>query len=531
MKTWIDELNDKQLRALEKRLAKLYRDGYKELEEMAEQYFNQFKEDEAKKQKELDDGKITEEDFKKWKKQAMMDSDRWEDLKAQMADRIVNSDKIASQYINNETPKAYVNNFNYTQYEGEMQVGVSFSITNEQAVKNAIMENHVNFKPAGIKENEDFTWAKTKLQNELAIGIMQGKTSDELAKSFQRVMGSSYKLAVRNARTSYTSAQNSGRLDSFYEFLNNGIYVQKEWMSTRDGKTRDSHAELNGVRVDVDEPFPNGLMYPADPDGSPAEVYNCRCKLVSYFPGVSTDRKTGKSVDSYKKWLEFKESTVEEVDFKRLKRGLKRRVDFLTSKTVKYDDYSYDAKEYFEKGLKNADNRVVKALNKAKREAKYALIRTPTDAYSSGKIVAVGKDKKGDSIAHELFHTLDTKFGNSKKLANAIDMDYKMLIMMAGSEKDIIKYISKNYPYAVDENKLKLKYRRLSDIINAITDGEIILGGKHNKKYWNEKTKKAEIWAECGTIYYNNNQDEIVMLQELFPNIENEFIKRIQNVK
>ena len=39
----------------------------------------------------------------------------------------------------------------------------------------------------------------------------------------------------------------------------------------------------------------------------------------------------------------------------------------------------------------------------------------------------------------------------------------------------------------------------------------------------------AEIWAECGTIYYNNNQDEIIMLQELFPNIENEFMKRIQN--
>ena len=41
MKTWIDELNDKQLRALEKRLAKLYRDGYKELEEMATHLLSQ----------------------------------------------------------------------------------------------------------------------------------------------------------------------------------------------------------------------------------------------------------------------------------------------------------------------------------------------------------------------------------------------------------------------------------------------------------------------------------------------------------
>ena len=186
-------------------------------------------------------------------------------------------------------------------------------------------------------------------------------------------------------------------------------------MSTRDERTRDSHAKLSGVRVDVDEPFPHGLMYPAYPDGSPSEVYNCHCKLVSYFPGVSTERKTGKSVASYKKWLEFKESTVEEVDFKQLKKGFKRRLDFMSAKTVKYDNYSYDAKESFEKGLKYADNRVVKALNKAKKEAQYALIRNPSDAYSAGKIVAVGKAKKSDSLAHELFHTLDTKFSNSKK--------------------------------------------------------------------------------------------------------------------
>ena len=74
-------------------------------------------------------------------------------------------------------------------------------------------------------------------------------------------------------------------------------------MATRDERTRESHAQLNGVRVDVNEKFPNGLMYPADPDGEPAEVYNCRCKVVAYFPNHSKDRGTGKTVETYKKWL------------------------------------------------------------------------------------------------------------------------------------------------------------------------------------------------------------------------------------
>ncbi len=137
---------------------------------------------------------------------------------------------------------------------------------------------------------------------------MQGKTWRELAKSFQNVLNGSYSQAVRNARTSYTSAQNSSRIEGLEEFAKAGIKVQKEWLATSDERTRQSHAELNGVRVDVDKKFPNGLMYPADPDGEPSEVYNCRCKVVAYFPNISKDRGTGKSVESYNKWLEENET-------------------------------------------------------------------------------------------------------------------------------------------------------------------------------------------------------------------------------
>ncbi len=35
-----------------------------------------------------------------------------------------------------------------------------------------------------------------------------------------------------------------------------------------DDRTRESHAQLDGVRVDVKEKFPNGLMYPGDTEGA-----------------------------------------------------------------------------------------------------------------------------------------------------------------------------------------------------------------------------------------------------------------------
>ena len=56
-------------------------------------------------------------------------------------------------------------------------------------------------------------------------------------------------------------------------------------MATVDDRTRPSHVDLDGERVPVGEKFSNGLRYPADPDGDPEEVYNCRCTLIAALSG------------------------------------------------------------------------------------------------------------------------------------------------------------------------------------------------------------------------------------------------------
>lgn len=69
---------------------------------------------------------------------------------------------------------------------------------------------------------------------------------------------------------------------------------------------RDSHAHLDGIQVEYNEKFPNGLMYPADPQGAPSEVYNCRCTLIADVLGMRGKR-TSNTVESYEKWLKSKE--------------------------------------------------------------------------------------------------------------------------------------------------------------------------------------------------------------------------------
>jgi hypothetical protein len=76
------------------------------------------------------------------------------------------------------------------------------------------------------------------------------------------------------ARTEVIGASNSGNR---YAALQTGLKLEKEWIATRDERTRDSHEDLDGQTRKMDEPYRNGLMFPGDPTGSAKEVIQCRC--------------------------------------------------------------------------------------------------------------------------------------------------------------------------------------------------------------------------------------------------------------
>lgn len=63
--------------------------------------------------------------------------------------------------------------------------------------------------------------------------------------------------------------------------------VKRRWNATKDKRTRDSHAEMDGQLVGLEEPFvtPDGdqLMYPGDPSAPAKERINCRCTVTTVF--------------------------------------------------------------------------------------------------------------------------------------------------------------------------------------------------------------------------------------------------------
>lgn len=57
-------------------------------------------------------------------------------------------------------------------------------------------------------------------------------------------------------------------------------YAYKTWVNAGDDRVRDSHIRLDNETVPIDGRFSNGLSYPGDPNGTPEEIYNCRCTVI-----------------------------------------------------------------------------------------------------------------------------------------------------------------------------------------------------------------------------------------------------------
>jgi SPP1 gp7 family putative phage head morphogenesis protein len=228
--------------------------------------------------------------------------ERYQDLQSKLAARYTKANQTAISYVNDATPGIYSLNRNYAAYTIEQVAGdVGFTMWDESTVKRLIKEQPglmPNYpKAKAVKRGIDLEYGKKQITKSVTSGILQGKSVNKIAVDLMdNITTMSQTSAVRAARTAVTGAQNAGRLDSYEAAKQMGIKVKKQWLATLDGRTRDSHQELDGMTVDIDEAFPNGCEYPGDPAGEPSEVYNCRCTMISVVEGVDTSdakRRTG----------------------------------------------------------------------------------------------------------------------------------------------------------------------------------------------------------------------------------------------
>lgn len=207
---------------------------------------------------------------------------RYQRLTEELAESITKVNQTAAAYINGQLPQIYSVNYNeVAKYaNGAMHGRVSFDLVDAGTIKrlSTVEENLLPYKIVNTKR--DVRWNVAKINAEVTQGILQGESIPNIAKRLGNVLDMNATSAIRNARTTVTSAQNKGRMDMLHNAEDKGVIMKKGWSANIDGRERPSHAALDGDFVGIDEEFANGLMYPGDPDGEPEEVYNCRCALV-----------------------------------------------------------------------------------------------------------------------------------------------------------------------------------------------------------------------------------------------------------
>lgn len=176
----------------------------------------------------------------------------------------------------------YLNGCYETGYVGTMYSiagqGVPLVIPVDQAaaVKAVLTDSKVSnglYNALGVNVKK----LKKAITQEISRGIASSLPYSDIARNISSVSKAPLSRAKAIARTEGHRIQQTSARDAQYAAKKKGADVVKQWDAALDGRTRPSHARVDGEIRELDEKFSNGLMFPGDPSGGAAEVVNCRC--------------------------------------------------------------------------------------------------------------------------------------------------------------------------------------------------------------------------------------------------------------
>lgn len=284
-----DKWTDKELEALEKRIAKVFKEAEQDLDKEVKEYFAKFVLRDKEMQKLANAGEITQAELQQWRLTQMGRGQRFEALRDKVAERYTKANETANAYVNDATPSIYSLNRNYEAYTIEKTVGnCDFTLWDESTVRRLLVEEPdvMPYYPPerALQRGFDLAYGKDQITKRVTSGIIRGISPGKIANELMAgITTMNRESAVRAARTGITAAENAGRLDSWRAAENMGITIRRRWVCTKDARTRFGHAMADGQTVEgTKTPFivsGEKMMFPGDKSlGAHGwNIYNCRC--------------------------------------------------------------------------------------------------------------------------------------------------------------------------------------------------------------------------------------------------------------
>lgn len=232
--------------------------------------------------------------------------------------------KTVSDYLQ----KCYEDGFVGTMFDLQGQgIPLCFPMDQEAMVRAVQLDSKISH---GLysRLGEDVTMLKRKITAQVSRGIASGMSWQQVAQQLAGYTKIGYNNAIRIARTEGHRIQVQGAMDACFKAKDKGADVVKQWDSTLDDSTRESHVAVDGEIRELEKPFSNGLMFPGDPSGRAAEVINCRCALLQRARWALEDEFT--KMNNFTGQLETFESPKAYDEFKK---------GFFSDENVRYMDY------------------------------------------------------------------------------------------------------------------------------------------------------------------------------------------------
>ena len=221
--------------------------------------------------------------------------------------------QLIDEYLKNCYEQGHIGTLFDLQGQG---VPLMLPLNQEQMISAITLNSKLSY-PLYNSLGFSVDFLKTSVRMEISRGIAQELSYQEIARNIKNATDVDYKKSLRIARTEGHRIAQEATYNVQKRAIEKGADVVKQWDSTLDGKTRNTHRLLDGQIVGVDEYFKSEsgykALYPGG-FGMPGEDCNCRCCLLQRAKWALSDEEFTKmngktnelqhfeSVDDYNKF-------------------------------------------------------------------------------------------------------------------------------------------------------------------------------------------------------------------------------------
>lgn len=388
-------------------------------------------------------------------------------------------------------------------------------------VKDEMIQRALTNDISGLKWTERMNLhrdtAVLRIRETVAQGLHRGETYSTMSKRLNDSLSKQVVNPLRIVRTESHRVFSEARKDSL-DKAKNKVKMTKTWITARDEKVRGrnpkdtmDHVSMDGITIPYEDDFelPDGAKGFAPGQIGDYNDINCRCDWIIDFIDETLDNNEPNYVDipDNNKGNSEVNNNYNRVNLESIMSDVNEHIsnapedikglfnDYLTLDNIKID-------QGFTKPFAYSESENIIKINPYHELYKY-----------------YDKDR---GIIHELFHMIDMNEGLSTS-----NIDYIKALEIASVK---VKSNISEYSTLVDEDGVFEYNMSISDIFDALSDGEVHGAYSHKLEYWEVMgNKEKEIFADIGVEYVFGG-DAIEFIKNEFEELYNSFVKLIGGI-